>query len=122
MAKQSTSKAKAKKAAAAVAETNPSSAKSVEWRGHTFKLSAELPKSLMFRMSQIQEADDPQPMLGLLQALLNADDESQFGVVIREIERAEDEEAVIEEAFALTSKILEQYGTTKGESGASQDS
>lgn len=120
-AKKTAAKKAPSKAAAAVEETDPAP-KTVEWRGHEFTLPAELPQALPFRMSQIREADGPQPMLGLLQSLLNKEDETQYGVVIREIERADDEDAVIAEAFELVGQILNQYGTTEGESGASQDS
>lgn len=115
---------KRRKPKAAVEETSPPAAgKTIEWRGHTFKLPGELPRSLVFRMTQIEEAgQDTRPTLKLLASLLNAEDESQYGAVIREIESAEDEEAVVVEAFELVGQIFEEYGTSEGESGASQDS
>jgi len=121
MPRQTKPKAAAK-VAAAVDETNPD-AKSIEWRGHTFTLPERMPESFVFRLTQIEEAgNDVRPTLKLLASLLNAEDSSQYGVVIREIESADDEEAVVIEAYELVNQIFEKYGTTEGESEASQDS
>ncbi|HET7588593.1 MAG TPA: hypothetical protein VFK14_00185 [Solirubrobacterales bacterium] len=110
------------KAKAAVEETD-SKSKTIDWRGHTFKLPADLPKSLVFRMTEIEEAgEDTRPTLKLLASLLNAEEPTQYGTVIREIEGAEDEDKVVVEAFELVGEIFEQYGTSEGESAASQDS
>lgn len=115
-------KRKAAKVAAAVDETSPE-AKSIKWRGHAFALPKKLPESFVFRLTQIEEAGkDVRPTLKLLASLLNAEDASQYGVVIREIENAEDEEAAVVEAYELVNQIFEMYGTTEGESEASQDS
>lgn len=108
----------------AVAEVLPAKEqKSIEWRGHTFKLPDELPKSLMFRLAELEEAgNDARPMLRLLKSLVEAAGEPQYPIIIREIDIADDEDEVIEEAFALVNQIFEKYGTDEGESDASQDS
>jgi hypothetical protein len=106
--------------AAAAKKEKESAERTVEWQGHTFILPAELPKSLMFRIVELEEAEnDPAPTLKLLRKLIG---DTQYGVIVREIESSKDEEKAIVDAFGLLSEIFEQYGTSEGESEASQDS
>lgn len=130
MAKRTTKASKEKStdkpapAEAAVTEVLPAKEpKTIEWRGHTFKLPDELPKSLPFRIAELEEAgNDARPMLRLLKSLLEAAGEPQYPQVIGEIEAAENEDEVIEDAFALVNEIFEQYGTDEGELEASEGS
>lgn len=127
--KPKASKPKASKVAAAVEEVAPGSGsdgKTIEWRGHTFKLPGAPPRSLVFRLAEIQDSDTTIPLLKLLKQLLDSGEEGQYARLITEIDRAPDDDKakeVMESAYELASEImLTLQGVDAGESSASQDS
>lgn len=112
--------------AAAEKEQGAAEGKTIEWRGHTLKLPATPPRSIGFRVAEVEEAgDDVRPLLKLLKSILDAAEEGQYGRIAREIDQATDDEAdeVLGSAYQLVWDIMPMlYGVDAGESEASQDS
>jgi hypothetical protein len=119
-------KRRTKPTEAAAEKEQGTEAKTIEWRGHTLKLPATPPRSIGFRVAEVEEAgDDVRPLLKLLKSILDVAEAGQYGRIAREIDQASDDEAdeVLGSAYQLVWDIIPiLYGVDAGESEASQDS
>ncbi len=107
------------KAAAAKAEKDTAE-RTIAWQGLTLTLPPMLPESITLRLVQIEDAaaeKNPAPTWKLLTSIVGAD---QFDSIIRILERNEGVD--IGDVVKLLSDIFAQYGTSEGESEASQGS
>jgi hypothetical protein len=109
------SKAKPRKAAAAKAEKAPTE-KTIEWKGLTLTLPAELPDDIFLDLALVRSGSDATSTFDLL---LTAIGRRQF-VEVRAVVKAG--EAKTEDVAELANEVFAVYGTSEGESEASQDS
>lgn len=109
---------KTSKAAAARAEKKAKEeAKMVEWQGLTFALPDKLPEEIFLDLALVQSSENPGSTFEMLVTMIG---EEQFRAVRQKLKT--DEKVTLEDVVGLSRQIFEVYGTSEGESGASQDS
>jgi hypothetical protein len=104
------------KAAAAKAETEPTE-RTIEWEGLTLTLPALLPETIFLDLALVQRGDDPTSTFEMLVGMIGTE---QFRLVRNKMET--DDKVGLSNVADLVAAIFEEYGTSEGESGASQDS
>lgn len=103
------------KAAAAKAETD-GAARTIEWQGQTIALPAEMPDAILMDLGLVQASDDASASFQMLMTLIGEDQYKQVRNLLRKGTIA------LSEVADLIRLVFEEYGTTEGESEASQDS
>jgi hypothetical protein len=108
---------KPSKTAAAKAEKEPTE-RIIEWEGQTLTLPA-IPAwdEIMADLALVRTSDDPSVALEMLISMIGED---QYRVA-RKTLKANDKN-LVEGLSELIAQIFEEYGTSEGESGASQNS
>lgn len=104
------------KASAAKAEKEPVE-RSVEWEGLTLTLPSVLPEAVFLDLALVQGGDDPTSTFEMLMTLVG---EGQFRQVRNKLKS--DDKVGLSNVADLIASIFEEYGTSEGESEASQDS
>lgn len=118
MPERNTSKGTSKSAAArGEAKQQP---KSADFRGVTLTLPPELPGELIFDLAALDRATGPGPIVELLETLLGVEQVRQVRAKVAE--EKVPFSAVDGVLLGLISDIVDAYGTSTGESSASQDS
>jgi hypothetical protein len=107
---------KPSKAAAAKAEKE-STQRSVEWEGLTIALPPELPEAVLLDLALVQGGDDPTSTFEMLMTMIG---EGQLRLVRNKLKT--DEKVGLDNVAELIGQIFAEYGTSEGESEASQDS
>jgi hypothetical protein len=105
------------KAAAARAEVSPTEERTVEWKGMTLTLPPVLPEGFFLDLALVQRGDDPSATFEMLVGLIG---DVQFRQVRNTLENNDD--VTLADVAELIGQIFEEYGTSEGESEASQDS
>jgi hypothetical protein len=95
--------------------------KSIEWRGLKFTLPATLPATVGLDMADVEEAvQNIAPIRNMVRSFIGRE---QFAQVYAKLEEAGDDIDTLSDTLTeLISACWEQYGTTLGESEASEPS
>jgi lipase chaperone LimK len=104
------------KAAAAKAERDREE-RALEWQGLTLKLPATFPEEIVLDLALVRTSDDPSTTFELLKTMVGED---QFRLVRNKM--SGDEKVTLADVVELVGEIFEAYGTSEGESEASQGS
>jgi hypothetical protein len=107
---------KPSKAAAAKAEREQSE-RTVEWQGLTLTLPAELPEAVLMDLALVKSEEDPTTTFEMLKTMIGV---GQFRQVRNKLDS--DKDVTLAEVASLVGQVFEAYGTSEGESEASQDS
>lgn len=114
-AKKASAKAKI---TAAVAEVDEAAEpKVIEWEGLTFELPAKLPEAVFIDWALVQSGDDPSSTFEMLGTMIGTDQLKQVRNKLKH-----DDSVSLKEVAELIGQVFEAYGTSEGESEASQDS
>jgi hypothetical protein len=113
MAEKRTSKA----AAARAEKKNENEVKTIEWQGLTLTLPEKLPEEIFLDLALVQSSENPGSTFEMLVTMIG---EEQFRAVRHKLKT--DKKVDLQDVVALSGQIFEVYGTSEGESEASQDS
>jgi hypothetical protein len=106
------------KAAAARAEKKPPTERTVEWEGMTLTLPTEAAwDDILAELALVRKSDDPVVGMEMLIELIGVPQYREALKLLKDKKRNR-----IEGLAELTNVVLEEYGTSEGESEASQDS
>lgn len=105
------------KAAAAVAEMEETAgSKSLEWKGLSLSLPDDMPEEIVLDFALARAQPGSTATFDLLLTMIGVE---QY-IEVRALVKAG--EAKVEDVAELVGLVFEQYGTSEGESEASQDS